>query len=361
MALLRAAPLLAERGWRITMTSPSGRRPADAPESVTWRQQPVGGMGRGQGLAALLAYRRFRALAAEHDVTLLNGTVPARLLPALRPPGRPAARIATRVAVHLHDMVERVPRFWDAADVLLADSRACARPVGQRLGREIAVTGCPVDLDPPAIPPPWTPDGRPIVAFVGRIEPRKGPLDLLRAADAITGAAPRTRIVVVGDDPYGSDPAYVRAVERQAGAAGVERWPWQAAGPSLLRHVDVLVVPSRREPFGTVAAEALAAGVPVVASAVDGLVEVVEDGRTGRLVPPGDPVSLAHGVVWALRERLLLGDACRASAQRWSREAVAERIDAALRGAPVPEPESPADALSRAATGHAGAGTPEDA
>jgi len=335
MALLRAAPLLAAHGWRITMTGPGGRRPPEAPSEVVWRRQPVGGLGRGQGLGALLGYRGFRALAAEHDVVYLNGTVPARLVPALRPPGSRAQRIPSRLAVHLHDMVERVPRFWDAADVLLADSRACAAPVAARLGREVAVTGCPVDLDPPHAPPPWTPDGRPVVAFVGRIEPRKGPLDLIAAADEVRAAVPRARILVIGDDPYDSDPAHALLVDRRAKAAGVERWPWQRQGPSLLRHVDVLAVPSRREPFGTVAAEALAVGVPVVASAVDGLTEVVDDGRTGRLVPPGDPASLAHGIVWALRERVLLGDACRAAAGRWSVEQVADRIDAALRdGAP---------------------------
>ncbi|WP_320670227.1 glycosyltransferase [Patulibacter defluvii] len=352
LALLRAAPLLAERGWRMTMTGPTGRRPAEAPDDVVWRQQPVGGLGRGQGLGAVLAFRAFRALAAQHDVVYLNGTVPARLLPALQPPGgRGGGRIAARTAIHVHDMTRRVPRFWGGADVLLADSRACAHPVGQRLGRDVVVTGCPVDLDPPAVAAPWTVDDRPVIAFVGRIEPRKGPLDLIAAAEGIRVAVPRARIVIVGEDSYDADPHHARLVDRRADAAGVERWPWQTGGPGLLRHVDVLVVPSHREPFGTIAAEAQAVGVPVVASAVDGLVEVVQDGVTGRLVPPGDPAALAHGAVWALRERTLLADGCRQAARAWALDAFADRVDAALRGhrGPADGDRSATTAATRAA------------
>ena len=62
-----------------------------------------------------------------------------------------------------------------------------------------------------------------------------------------------------------------------------------------MRHLDVLVLPSHQEPFGTVLAEAMAVGTPVVATRVGGLAEVVQDGVTGRLVAPGDPAALAAG------------------------------------------------------------------
>lgn len=373
LALLRAVPLLIERGWRITMTGPTGRRPAAAPEGVRWRRQAVGGLGRGRGAAALLAYRAFRALASQHDVVHLNGTVPARLLPALGDGALAGAALRglqaragtgtthgepvdVRTIVHVHDMVSRVPRFWGAADALLADSEACAAPVSAALGRRVAVTGCPVDLDPPAIRPPWVPDGRPVVAFVGRVEPRKGPLDLITAAEAVRVAVPDARIVVVGDDTYHADPAYARQVDRRADVTRVERWPWQADGPGLLRHVDVLVAPSDREPFGTIAAEALAVGVPVVAGAVDGLVEVVKDGVTGRLVPPHDPLALAHGIIWALQNGPLLREDCIASARRWSLQAVTDRIEAALTGREAGR-EAGADPSAAARHGASGTGT----
>jgi glycosyltransferase involved in cell wall biosynthesis len=343
-ALLRAAPALLRRGWRITMTGPTGRRPPEAPDGVAWRGQPVGGPGRGRGAAALASYGAFRALAAGHDVVHLDGPAPARLLPALRGTGLlataalgggrlrrhaergPVGPLDARSVVHLHDLVDHVPASWAQAGALLADSAACAAPVSAALGREVVVTGRPVDPAPTPVDPPWVPDGRPVVAFLGPIEPRMGPLELVSAAEGVRIAVPRARIVVIGDDPPDADAGYARLVDRRAEAAGVERWGRQRGGPGLLRHVDVLVVPSDREPFGTVAAQALALGVPVVASAVDGLVEVVRDGVTGRLVPPHDPQALAHGVIWALRNGPLMIEACRASAERWHLEAYAERL-----------------------------------
>src|SRR3712207_445203 len=113
---------------------------------------------------ALASMPHARRLAAAHDVTYLNGTVAARLLPVLR--GR-------RTVLHVHDMVERVPRFWRAADVVLADSRAVAARLG---GLTAHVVGCPVELDPPCVDePPWPPGAGPVVGFVGRLEPRKAP------------------------------------------------------------------------------------------------------------------------------------------------------------------------------------------
>ncbi len=134
--------------------------------------------------------------------------------------------------------------------------------------------------------PPWTPDGAPVVGFVGRIEPRKGTLDLVRAAPAIRAGAPGARVMVVGDDPYGSDPAYTAAV---TGSREVEHYGWVANAPGLMRHLDVLVLPSHEEPFGTVLAEAMAVGTPVVATRVGGLPRSSTTASPGRLVAPGDP------------------------------------------------------------------------
>jgi glycosyltransferase involved in cell wall biosynthesis len=166
-----------------------------------------------------------------------------------------------------------------------------------------------------------------VIGFIGRIEPRKGPLDLVRAAPLIRASAPGARVVIVGDDPYGADPEYTRSVQS---ASEVEHHSWHAGAPGLMRHLDVLVLPSLEEPFGTVLAEAMAVGTPVVASDVDGLPEVVQDGVTGRLVPPGDPDRLAAGVLEVLARRDEMGAAARERAKRFDAEAYVERVESLI-------------------------------
>ena len=90
---------------------------------------------------------------------------------------------------------------------------------------------------------------------------------------------------------------------------------------AVMRYISVVVVPSRYEPFGIVAVEAMASGRPVVASAVGGLSEIVADGRTGLLVPPGDPDRLAG----ALSRLLDLPDV-RAAMGSAARQRVAEKF-----------------------------------
>jgi glycosyltransferase involved in cell wall biosynthesis len=97
-----------------------------------------------------------------------------------------------------------------------------------------------------------------------------------------------------------------------------------------MRHLDVLVLPSEQEPFGTVLAEAMAVGTPVVATRVGGLAEVVEDGVTGRLVERGDPDALAQAIVDVLARRDEMGAAARESAKRFEARAFADRVEALI-------------------------------
>lgn len=292
VCLFRLLSELSVRGWRVTLTSPGQGRVRDhaLAAGYNWYALPLGGLRRGEGARAIASWPRARLLAGRADVVYLNGTVCGRLLPAL--PSGYARRV-----LHVHDMVNRVPRIWRRADVVLAASLA----VADRLtGLRPHVVYGPVDPDPPRAAAPWPPGDGPVIGFVGRIERRKGPLDLVRAAPAIKRGAPGARIVIVGEDPYGSDPAYTRAV---ATAPAIEHYPWTDNAPGVMRHLDVLVLPSYREPFGTVLAEAMAVGTPVVTTRVDGLPEVVRDGVTGRLVAPGDTRALAQAVLEVLARR----------------------------------------------------------
>jgi glycosyltransferase involved in cell wall biosynthesis len=307
-------------GWDVTFTTP-GRGPlADAAQALGARVErlPLGGLGAGQGARAVLAWGKAARLARGHDVAYLNGTVAGRALPAVY--GR------ARIVLHVHDLVERVARHWDRADVVLADSEA----VADRLHPLAAhVVGCPVELPPPRAggAPPWPPGDGPVVGYVGRIEPRKGVLDLVRAAPAVRAAVPGARIVLVGDDTYAADRGYGASV---AASTDVEHCGWVDDAAGLMGALDVLVLPSYAEPFGTVLAEAMAAGTPVVATTVGGLPEVVTDGVDGALVPPGRPDALAAAVVAVLARREELGRNAAASAQRFDADGYAQRVESLI-------------------------------
>ena len=309
LRLLRRRPT-----WRVTFATPGPGRLRDMALAEGWATAslPLGGLARGAGARAVLTWPRARRLARAHDLVYVNGTVAGRVLPALG---------STRAVLHVHDIVDRVPRFWRRARLVLAASGA----VAERLqGLDPVVVDAPVETDPPPVAPPWDDDGAPVVGFVGRLEPRKAPDVLIAAAPAIRAGAPGARVVLVGEDSYAVDGAYARAV---SGAPGVEHLPWVDNAPGLMRHFDVLVLPSRDEPFGTVLAEAMAVGTPVVATRVGGLAEVVEDGVTGALVAPDDPDALAAAVLRVLARRDEYGAAAAArAARRWDADAWAHRV-----------------------------------
>jgi glycosyltransferase involved in cell wall biosynthesis len=317
IGLLRFLRRLEGRGWDIAITSPGLEPTPLAEQGWPWEALEVGGLAHGAGARAVASWPKARRLSKDADVTYLNGTVAGRLLPALR---------GHDTVLHVHDIVSRVPRHWHGADLVLADSRACAARLDPL---DVHVIGCPVELDPEPAEPPWPePDeGRhgPVVGFVGRLVPRKGPLELVRAAPAIRAVRPDVRLVVVGDDPYeDEDPAYAAAVRA---APDIDHVGRVAEAASILPLLDVLVLPSRQEPFGTVVAEAMAAGVPVVATDVDGLPELVSDGITGALVEPGDTAALAVAVLRVLDERHDMGAAARQRAERFGADAYADRVE----------------------------------
>jgi glycosyltransferase involved in cell wall biosynthesis len=317
IGLLRFLRRLERRGWEIAITSPGEQPTPLADQGWPWEALEVGGLAHGAGARAVASWPKARRLSKDADLTYLNGTVTGRLLPALR---------GQETVLHVHDIVSRVPRHWHGADLVLADSRACAARLDPL---DVNVIGCPVELEPEHAEAPWPPDpaGRrgPVVGFVGRLIPRKGPMDLVRAAPAIRAARPDVRVVVVGDDPYeDEDPAYAATVRA---ARGIDHVGRVDAAASILHHLDVLVLPSRQEPFGTVVAEAMAAGTPVVATNVDGLPELVTDGVTGALVEPGDTAALAVAVLRVLDERHAMGVAARQMAQRFGADAYADRVE----------------------------------
>ena len=130
------------------------------------------------------------------------------------------------------------------------------------------------------------------LGFVGRLEARKGIIDLANAWRFIAEWLPKSHLVITGT---GAEEAEARRI---LGESSRVHWlGYRRDVPSILKSLDVLIMPSHWEGFGFVAAEALLAGTPVVASRASSLPELMINGVHARLVPPGEPRMLAKEIV----------------------------------------------------------------
>jgi glycosyltransferase involved in cell wall biosynthesis len=145
------------------------------------------------------------------------------------------------------------------------------------------------------------PPDRSIIGVVGRLTPWKGHRVFLEAASLLIQKGVNSHFVIVGDavDPVNGPTTYRATLENYCNRLNLGEYVSFAGHrkdiPDVMNSLDILVVPSvRPEPFGLVAAEAMACGKPVVVSNIGGLPEIVVDGVTGRLFDPGDPVTLSE-------------------------------------------------------------------
>lgn len=228
-----------------------------------------------------------------------------------------------------------------------------------RMGRarsQTSVVPCGVNIDT------FTPDGpiaprgdQPRIVSVGRLVPRKGFDTLIRALPRVPGA----ELVVVGGPAQAdlADDPEAQQLQRLAAQLGVaDRVRLLGAVtrhemPALLRSADVVACTPWYEPFGIVPLEAMACGVPVVATAVGGIRDSVVDDVTGRLVPPKDPATLGDAIAALLDDRArrrALGAAGRERARArytWDRvaadtERVYEKLAPARREVSAPSKRS---------------------
>lgn len=173
----------------------------------------------------------------------------------------------------------------------------------------------------------------PVIGTVGRLFRLKGVHVLLGAFVEVRRKLPRARLLIVGDGPERE------RLEAQAGeleiAESVVFTGFQREVVAHLRLFTVSAIPSVwQEPFPLAALESLAAGVPVVGSATGGMPDIVTDGESGILVPPGEPAALAQALARtledpALRERLAAG--ARVHSQRFSLERHLARLESLYR------------------------------
>lgn len=168
----------------------------------------------------------------------------------------------------------------------------------------------------------FAPPGTMVIGTVGRMQTVKDQLTLVRAflhlLKTTPGAREKLRLALVGDGPLRAQAAAMLAAE-DAGALA-----WLAGSrddvPRLLRGLDVFVLPSLAEGISNTILEAMACGLPVVATRVGGNPELVIEGETGMLVPAADPAALAGALGNYLRDPSLARRHGRASRERVERE-----------------------------------------
>jgi glycosyltransferase involved in cell wall biosynthesis len=174
--------------------------------------------------------------------------------------------------------------------------------------------------------------GPPVILSVARLVPDKDHDTLIAAFSQVSAAFPETELWLVGDGPRRQ--AIQRQVRRSLAPDRVRFLPGQPDIRRWLHRACLLVLSSRYEALPNVVLEAMAAGLPVVATQVGGLPEVVVPGRTGWLVPPGDAPALAAALSQALGEagtREALGLAGRERAVGdFSMEAMTRRYEKVL-------------------------------
>jgi glycosyltransferase involved in cell wall biosynthesis len=222
--------------------------------------------------------------------------------------------------VHLHgrasESASPVPALIRAqsADAVIAVSQAVARCV---IGApaQVVYPGVPSRYDDAMLAAEQNRMGQ-VIGAAGRFVAIKGLVYLLRAVAQLGAEATDVRVEIAGSGPER------HALECEVEALGlvgrVKFLGWQDRLEPAMANWDIFVQPSLEEGFGIGALQAMATGLPVVATAVGGLTEVVIDGGTGWLVPPGDATALAARLRWLLlnpQQRRVMGAAGRARAR----------------------------------------------
>ncbi len=191
-----------------------------------------------------------------------------------------------------------IARRCRRADAIVAISAAVCDELAAA-GYDPAIV---VDL-PNGVPIPeeaWSPGpgrdaGSPRAVFVGRLAPEKGLKALVESWPIVRRSFPGARLTLVGEGP---ERPGIEAVVAGLGLDGAVDLPGPDPDPtSILRRADLFVLPSREEGMSIALLEAMALGVPVVASAIPGNRKLVDDGAHGRLARPDDPTDLARAVV----------------------------------------------------------------
>ena len=294
---------LAHRGVRQLLIAPRGpladRVQAEGMSVARWR--PRGDLDLGAAFAASRVLRSWAPdLVHAHDArSHAAGWLAARLagVPDMVVSRRTVFPAGTHPASRLKYQLP-IGRYL-AVSASVRESLRAAHVPGDRI--RVVPSGIELQGPPDAesLRQGFGLDDRAIlIGVVASLTREKGQDVAIDALARLTGFESRPHLVLIGEGPLRED-LHARAAGRGI-AARVHFTGFRSDARALLRQLDLCLVPSRAEGLGTAALEAHAEGVPVVASDVGGLPEVVRDRVTGRLVTPDDPAALAAAIADAL-------------------------------------------------------------
>jgi glycosyltransferase involved in cell wall biosynthesis len=330
IAVLRILPMLEERGWRFTFWTPGpgplrtelesrGYAVAGIPRLLRYSRAalsvPPGPIRR---LASVPGYlHRFRRWVREQAPAIVHANTLILIPEAFAARGASSA-----VLLYVHEILPPDRRGAAAArliglgaDTVVANSERSAAALRERGVSAHAVHN---GVELPELPEREASAGRELViGTLGTVSHRKGSDLFLALADRVRRELPGAEFRMIGPCPEGSEQSWASDLVRAAEAQGVVTGA-RSDVFSELSEWDLLVLPSRNEPFGLVVVEAMASGLPVVATRVGGLPEIVAE-DTGVLVEVNDLEAAAEAVLRLAREpltRAAMGRAGRARVER---------------------------------------------
>ena len=180
-----------------------------------------------------------------------------------------------------HVAWQKIRIIWNGID--LDFFRKSDRVVVEKLKREFSIS-----------------EGETVLGMITRFREEKGNEYLLRAMPAVIEKLPRLKLLIAGEGPLREN---LQSLHRELGLGDrVDFVGFRRDIADFMSLVDIVVIPSLSEGFGLVLAEAMAVGKPVVATRAGGMVEIATDGKDAILVRPGDPKSIADGILQLLEK-----------------------------------------------------------
>ena len=331
LVLHALASALALQGHSVTVLAPFVRRADNRVEAPYRLRRYQRASSKRFGVRQILLYLLHEYWRQPFDVLHCHGAYPPAYVGAtlkrllnipmvVRPHG---SDILPGEFIRAHaKLAQRLTRALAAADLIIAQS--------QFLKREMLSLGVPdgrirlipngvhvAEFQPVRSAPPLP---YPFILAMGSFSPKKGFDVLLRAFILVAAEDPSIHLVLAGAGKELTAYATLVGEQNMLGRVHFVGIVEGVVKIQLYQHCLFFVCPSRREPFATVNLEALAAGQPIVATAVGGNLEVVSEGRNGFLVPPDDPEALATRMLTLLKDpalRATMGHASSTLARRY--------------------------------------------